>query len=281
MITLSSCFDTFPLVEEKNSSKEVLYIECDLFAHKDIEAVVYVAGRVDGRDPKLIENDTVTFSLGIWGKDVSYNFVKDELNKDRYYIPKGRVNLNPGERYILRGIGNYTNFIAPSLVYPDPLKVDSAKITYIGKKLNGKVLNNVYTCEMSINKLQNNDAYFLITPKLPNGNVLSHCVFDKDFHAFKPLNHMSGFLVDYFRVSDRTLNFEIHVEESIQVNEMTFELSNVTKSFYYYNYYLSNLGQSSDVLNPNHPIAYGDIRTEKARGNFSACNTITTSYPVK
>jgi hypothetical protein len=104
--------------------------------------------------------------------------------------------------------------------------------------------------------------------------------YQKNVDAYKALTHKSGFLVSGSRVQDGML--EIMIDESNQSNlkNLKVEISNVSPSFYDYNYFYSNAAENpGSLLNP--AIAAFNIKTDMAYGSFSALNTTEKLIPVK
>lgn len=241
---------------------------------KDIIADIVILGDIKG-NPSLSINNGDTLGLGnlsIVEGDVDFGVPFDYLKETKNFsITQGRLNLKTGVAYKLRGIGVDEFGKTPTVFIPSPVNVDSI---FAYRQLNNKYKLNVFVSEYDIR-----DEYYYIQVKDENGLAL-RTTFNKNAAAYKPLHHKPGFLVDGSRIDDGVL--EILVDSGSQglLKNLKVELSNVSTSYYEFNYFYSNESQTGGLLN-NPPIAAFNIRTKTAYGSFSALNTVQKMVPIR
>ncbi len=273
---LSSCVDTLPVVPQSEDRK--LFIVCEMKVGSKITANVSLAGNTKGLKNELVTLDTIKqMSLVEGEKDFGVNFIQ-EFGRDFNYA--NPIKLITGENYKFRGIGRNGNNLEPSLIIPQAANIDSVNAIRLDSKIvNGKAISKIKVT-LYLSSSVANESYLYVDAKLPNGHTCNFS-FDKDFRAYKSLTHKKGFIVDYNRIADRKMEFIAEVTEFATSDLISIEISNTTKSFYDFNYYYSNAGESTDYIPDNQPIASFNILTDKAIGSFSALHSITKDIIIK
>jgi hypothetical protein len=240
----------------------------------DIIADVSFLGDLQGKPFQPVpKQDTLGLSnLSLVEGDIDFGVPFLYSNETKNFgILKNRVSLKEGVPYKLRGIGINELGNTPTLMIPSPVDIDSiVAIKSSGTLITLKIFISKY-------KLKNENYYIQVRDEM--GKDVK-TVFQKNIDAYKALTHKSGFLVSGSRVQDGML--EIMIDESNQSNlkNLKVEISNVSSSFYDYNYFYSNAAENpGSLLNP--ATAAFNIKTDMAYGSFSALNSTEKIIPVK
>lgn len=267
-----------PVISKDDNRK--LFVVCELNVGNDIIANVSYAGNTSGttNDPILIDSFDFFISEGIKDFGVKFNYNGRDKN---YKIAKDSLKLIPGEKYKFRGVSLNADYNEPNIVIPASVSIDGemSAIAKDRKLVNGKYVTTIKV-NATIGNVMDEDSYFYIEPILST-DASFVCKFDKDFEAFKPLKHKKGFLVDYKRITQKSLEFYLEVNETIPSTLLNLQVANVTPSFYKYNYYYSNASEQNGQIPDNQAIASFNIYTDKAFGSFSALNASQHHISIK
>lgn len=263
---ITSCIEDIPLQSESDAMK--LFVVCEMTAGQDIIADITFTGDTKGVSPsQLMRPDTFDFSISEGEKDFGIPFQYDEMIK-KFVIKKESLQLVTGEKYKFRGIGIIKNLGEPVISIPQGLKTDTIIVKNVIRSIiDGKHLTQL-ECEIKIAKPANSQSYFYIIPVNEAKNTYQVKSFLKDHSAFKRLKNKPGFLVDYSRMSDDNITLILEISDDKESSVVDFSLLNTSKSFYEYNYYMSN--NTGSPTNESPPIAAFNIKTDQAYGSFSA-----------
>lgn len=266
IISLASCVEELPLQSLDEDMK--LFVVCEMTVGDDIIADITFTGNTNGSLPApLMRPDTFSFSLSEGEKDFGVPFNYDTALQ-KFYIKREQMKLITSEKYKFRGIGTNKNFTEPTIFVPEALSLDTIMIKDIKLSIvNGKYITQL-ECKIKINKPSSDQSYFHFIPVNENKEVFQVTSFVKDQSAFKRLKHRPGFLVDYSRITGDEMTFNLEISNEKASTLIDFSLYNTTKSFYEFNYYMSN--NTGTITNESPPIAGFNIKSEKAYGTFSA-----------
>jgi len=253
IISFASCVEELPLQSLDEDMK--LFVVCEMTVGDDIIADITFTGNTNGSLPApLMRPDTFSFSLSEGEKDFGVPFNYDTALQ-KFYIKREQMQLITSEKYKFRGIGTNKNFTEPTIFIPEALTVDTIMIKDIKLSIvNGKYITQL-ECKIKINKPSSDQSYFHFIPVNEN-------------KAFTRLKHRPGFLVDYSRITGDEMTFNLEISNEKASTLIDFSLYNTTKSFYEFNYYMSN--NTGTITNESPPIAGFNIKSEKAYGTFSA-----------
>ena len=271
--------DVLQIPSDKEDKK--LFVICEMNSSDSIEAKINYTGSANGELPQnLGMPDTFSFSITEGDKDFGVPFRFDP-KKELFFIEQNQLPLIAGIRYKLRGVGNNVNASEPSVIFPDPVTIDTVIFEDILSYFeNGKYTTEV-KCSLKIKKTNNQPLYLMVVPITKFGQVWAVTKFEKNHGAYKRLIHRSGFLIDYAQITNDELNMTLSVSGDMEVKNVQFYVSNVNTSFYQYNNYITNLtsdpGQSTQIP----AIAGFNIKTDKAYGTFSARNTTQKSFIIR
>ena len=276
-ILLQSCVDVLPVPSPSEDKK--MFVVCEMTVGKDINAKVSWAGTLDGIKPRPLEvPDTFFFSIVEGDKDFGVKFIYNA--RDSFFvIRRENLQLRPGENYKFRGAGTNSNTSEPSLIMPSGPVIDSISISeFTTEVVNGKSVTEVVAA-VKYRQDNLNPGFFHVIPKSEKKDNWEVVSYEKDFQAYKRMNHKEGLLVDCSRVKDKSLKLRLRMQADYVPEFLYLDLGNATESYYKYNFYLSNTvtdpGQSSE----NQAIAAFNILTPKAYGSFNAVNFV--SFPKK
>lgn len=274
---LQSCVDVLPVPSPSDDRK--LLIVCEMTVGHDIKADVSYTGTLSGVKPANLEvPDTFNFSLVEGEKDFGVAFrynARDSL----FQIPKSNLNLRTGETYKFRGAGSNANTSEPRLVIPDGPLVDSITVDQFSSAVvGGKTVTEVVVA-VKFRGATPATEYFHLIPFTEKKELWEVVSFEKDFQAYKRLNHKKGILVDASRVKDSIIKLRLRLSSDAIPEYLYLDFGNATESYYKYNYFLSNTVTDPKQTSENQAIAAFNISTPKAYGTFSAINFV--SFPKK
>lgn len=263
---MASCVDTitFPMQE----AEKKLFVVCELRLGENIIADVSYVGSLAQEPTYLEQPDTFKFQLAIGEKDFSEQF--DHVEGSQFVIPKSDLALEQGEKYKFVGIGLNDKRALPSVTMPKLVSVDTVIIHGIKVDSNLSVYTSYLDCTIKLKPNADKQAYYYMEPRTKQGLACTIESFNMDKNPFKRMAHRDGFLIDYSRMNDDEISVTLKVSEPMKTDEIYFYLSNVTESFYRYNFYLSNVATDPGQSSGQPAIASFNVNTNKAFGSFSA-----------
>lgn len=273
------CVEITPLSPFVSDHK--IFVICEIESGKRIEANIYYAGDVEGKEIKRVTNqDLVSFALAEGDKDSGYAFEYDS-NDSIFFIDTNKFEIKSGLTYRFLGIGMAANGVDAQIIIPVPIVLDTFKVDKFEIGFDGEKTKTNLETTMTIPSGVKKSSYFYIILTSENNAAWSVDKFQNNVLAYNALSQRNGFLVDYSMVDGNEFKVNISISESGATSKVNVQLYNVTESFYRYNLYVSNITSASTSLNENPPIAGFNIQTDKALGSFSALSGTTKTYRIK
>jgi hypothetical protein len=253
---------------------EKYFAVCELSASDRVIVRLNETGNISGELPEYLSDpNSILLTIADVNRDEAVNLTWDYDKK--YYTVDPKIFVpRPGQQYRLKGLSNYNaNEIDPVVSVPNYIGLDSISGSYLGEESVDGVYYNVYSFATRLPEGQYGKlSFFEISPKLPSGNGEIKYVFDENHDAYKPLNHKSGFLVDYSRTINGKLSWKMRIPKKYEFNTLNFMVGNVDKTYYYYNKYRSDALSTSVNTTYVSPIIIGDglnVVTSMAYMSFS------------
>ncbi len=279
IIVILGCVDITPL--PSIDSEKTMFVLCEMEEGKMIIADIYYIGDVNGKKIRQVKGDDFeSFSLAEGDKDWGYNFqynIRDSI----FYIDADKFEIKSGLTYRFIGVGQSTKGIEPKIQIPFPIFLDTFIINRKDISENQGSFKTTLNGSIFIPADVKRNSFFYIIPKVKQDTVWNVDQFYGKTLAFNKLSHKSGFLVDYSLMDNNEIRLQLSISEQDTASQITFDIFNVTESFYRYNLYASNVFSSGNSLNINPPIAGFNIQTNKAYGILSAKSGTSNTYIIR